>query len=377
MKKLIMVLLALLLLPALAACSTSGERNPGGSSEVTYSYTPPMLSAGQGKDASNSTVTSMPAPTTLVLSGQGSVDTSTTDRMIVRNGSVSLLVEDIPISLDKISQMASNLKGYVVSSQSWRENERYYGSISIRVPVVEFDNVMRLLAAMAVEVKTQSSSSQDVTAEYTDLSAKLKTLEATEQQLLAIMKQATEIKDVLAVQNELTNIRTQIEQTKGRMQYLERTSATSLISINLEQSKLSVNISADRASVKMNETIYFTSQVFGGFTPYSYAWDFGDGSTGTVAQPSHKYGKAGTYTVSVKVSDDKGNSYTETRKDYITVLQSGWSIGGVVSGAWQGLVWLGEALVTLVIGLAIFSPVWIAIGVIIWLVRRKKKATAK
>jgi hypothetical protein len=128
MKKLTMVILALLLLPALVACSTSGERNPGGSSEVTYSFTPPTLSAGQGKDASNSTSTPMAAPT-LILPRQDSVDTSTTDRMIVRNGSVSLLVEDIPISLDKISQMASTLKGYVVSSQSWRENERYYGSI--------------------------------------------------------------------------------------------------------------------------------------------------------------------------------------------------------------------------------------------------------
>jgi len=81
------------------------------------------------------------------------------------------------------------------------------------------------------------------------------------------MKQATDIKDVLAVQSELTNIRSQIEQIKGRMQYLEQTSATSLISVSLEQSKLSVTINADRASVKMNEKIYFNAQVYGGFTP--------------------------------------------------------------------------------------------------------------
>ncbi len=383
MKRLTLIFLSLLLLPVLAACSASTEKGTGAalngstpSYTYTYSPSPPVTAPSQGKGDYLTTVTSTPVPT-IILPGQETVDTSTVDRMIVRNGSISLLVEDIPLALDKISQMASTLKGYVVSSQSWREDERYYGSVSIRVPAEEFDNVMQQLAAMAVEVKTQSSSTQDVTSEYVDLSSKLKNLEAAEQQLLAIMKQATDIKDVLAVQNELTNVRSQIEQIKGRMQYLERTSATSLITVSLEQSKLSVKISADRASVKMHETVYFSASVYGGFTPYSYEWDFGDGNTGTVAQPGHKYSKTGIYTVTLKVTDDHGNSYTETRKDYITVLQSGWSIGSVVSGAWQGLLWLGRALVSLVIGLAIFSPVWITIIVVVWLARRKKKTQVK
>lgn len=387
MKKTAMVLLALFLMPVLAGCSSSAgvSSESGVGKEPTYTYTY-AAGSNSGKDLYNpvtsppSTVTTAilsPAITlTQTLPGEYASDT-TIERMIVRNGSMSLLVEDIPLSLDKISQMAAALKGYVVSSQEWRENERYYGSIAIRVPAGEFENAMHQLADLAVEVKSQSSTSQDVTSEYVDLSAKLKNLEATEEQLLAIMKQATDIKDVLAVQSELTNIRSQIEQIKGRMRYLEQTSATSLISISLEQSKLSVTINADRASVKMNEKIYFSAQIYGGFTPYSYEWDFGDGETATIAQPSHKYSKAGTYTVALKVTDDHGNSYTETRKDYVTVLQGGWSFGGVVNAAWQGLLWLGRALISLVIGLAIFSPVWIIILVIIWLVRRRKKTAAK
>jgi len=73
---------------------------------------------------------------------------------------------------------------------------------------------------------------------FVDLTAKLKNLEATEQQLLKIMEKAEKVEDILAIQRELTNTRQQIEQTKGRMQYLEQTSATSLIEVSLEQSKL-------------------------------------------------------------------------------------------------------------------------------------------
>ncbi|PWJ56040.1 PKD repeat-containing protein [Quadrisphaera granulorum] len=47
-------------------------------------------------------------------------------------------------------------------------------------------------------------------------------------------------------------------------------------------------------------------------TVASYAWDFGDGSTGTGATPTHTYAAAGTYTVKVVVTDDKGATGTTT-----------------------------------------------------------------
>jgi PKD repeat protein len=365
MKKLLaIVLAAMLLLPALAACGSSAET-------VTLTRT---VAAGNSGGASPPSMTSSPA-----YEGKDSTTTTaagsiTTDRMIVRNGSMSILVEDIPGAVTQIANLAAGVEGYVVSSQNWRSGDRFYGSITIRVPVARFEQVMSQLAGLAVEVTNQSTSSQDVTAEYVDLAAKLKNLEATETQLLSIMQQATKIEDVLAVQRELTTVRSQIEQIKGHMQYLERTSAESLVSINLEQSKLSVKFTANRASAKMNEDIVFTPEIFGGFSPFSYEWDFGDGQTGTQAQPVHKYNRAGTYSVSLKVTDDHGNTLTETRQDYITVIQSGWSLGAVVSGTWGALLWVGRALVTAAVVLAILSPLWLGVGLVIWLIRRRKKA---
>lgn len=298
-----------------------------------------------------------------------------TERMIVRTGRMWLVVDDVPVALDRISGLAEDFDGYVVSSKRWEGDERVAGTIAIRVPAEYFDDVVRALRGLAVEVTAEDTSSKDVTEEYVDLSAKLHNLEATEEQLLRLMEKAETVEDMLDVQRELSKTRGEIEQTKGRMQYLERTSATSLIEIYLEQARLDVNFTADKRRVKEGQKVQFTiRQIAGGFAPYSYEWDFGDGSTSTDKAPTHAYKTADSYTVSLKVTDDRGNTDAETRHDYITVLP-GWSAGIIASGAWNGLVTFGHVLANIFIWIGIFSPVWIVIGgIVYWWRRRRKKA---
>ena len=300
------------------------------------------------------------------------------ERMIVRTGDMSLVVEDVPVAVDQITVMADGFGGYVVSSRVWKEGERLAGTIAIRVPAEHFDDAVRALRGLAVDVTSEHATSKDVTEEYVDLNAKLKNLEATEAQLLNIMEKAETVEDILDVQRELSRTRGEIEQTKARMQYLERTSATSLIEILLAQSKLDIELYANKARVKEREEVQFYTRVSGGFSPYSYEWDFGDGTTSTADNPAHSYKTDGSYTVSLTVTDDRGNTDTEIRTDYIAVLV-GWSAGSIASSAWNGMVTFGQVLADIFIWIGVFSPVWIAIGAIVggviyWRYRRGKKA---
>ena len=318
--------------------------------------------------------TSKPAPTIIQPNPEYDSNGATVQsRMIVRTGQMSIVVEDVAVAIERITELADSVQGYIVSSNSWRDGERLRGTITIRVPATEFINIMVKITNIAVEVTSQTTSSQDVTEEYIDLTAKLKNLEATEQQLLKIMEKAEKVEDILAIQRELTNTRQQIEQTKGRMQYLEQTSATSLIEVSLEQSKLDARFTVNRRFIKSGEVVQFSSQVGGGFPPYSYSWDFGDGKTSNDASPLHKYRGAGDYTITLTVTDDRGNSDTVTLTDYITV-QPGWSAGNIAGNAWNGLAAFGRVLLNILIWLGIFSPVWIiGGGIVYWLVRRRRK----
>jgi len=385
LKKILIVAVAILVIATAAACSSgtteSRNQNVYTTSVITATNvaSPPKITVTQA--APTPTIV-LPQPTiTMSGSGQDYSGISTTStvpdaRMIVRTGNISMVVHDINAALDDIAQMATSYKGYVVSSNSWKNGEQMFGSISIRIPADSYDIASKSIGNMAVEVTSQSTSSQDVTEQYVDLTAQLSNLKATEAQLLLIMAKADKIEDILAVQAQLTSIQSQIEQIEGTMQYLEKTSATSLINISLSQAALEAKFTASSVNAKTGNEIQFYPDVAGGFTPYSYVWDFGDGKTSTDASPTHVYAKPGEYTISLKVTDDRANTVTETRENYIKITQGGWSIGGVASGAWSALLWLGRGLVTIVIGLGIFSPVIIVIGGVIWLLQRRRRAKA-
>jgi PKD repeat protein len=329
--------------------------------------------------------TAQPAPTvTFSQSGPGTISGSgatggdaaalpTIERMIVRNGSMSVVVEDVSDAIQQITRLADTYNGWVVTSNAWQNGDRMVGNITIRVAAEDYEPAVAAIRTLAQDVRSESTSGYDVTEEYVDLSAQLDTLQASADQLTTLLQRAGTVDEILKVQQQLTQTNTQIEQIKGRMQYLEQSSATSSIAVDLEQSKLSLEFTATSRTIKAGDSVTFQANLSGGFSPYSYEWDFGDGATSTEEMPVHKYRNDGTYTVKLTVTDDRGGTVDQTREDYISVL-AGWQAGGTVDSAVNGLVAFGRVLLNILIWLGIFSPVWLVIGGLIWWRMRRRKA---
>ncbi len=156
------------------------------------------------------------------------------ERMIVYQGSLSLAVEDISQAMEETSELAKRLGGFVVSSSAQGDE---IASMTIRVPADKFEEAKQALGSKAVRVIAEDTRSQDVTEEYVDLQSSLRNWEAAESQYLELIKRAGTVEETLNVQRELVSVREQIERIKGRMNYLERTSAMAALSIDFRPAR--------------------------------------------------------------------------------------------------------------------------------------------
>ncbi len=166
-------------------------------------------------------------------SGDKAASAALTARLIVRNATLILIVDDTQSRVDAITKLASDAGGYVVSSSSTKYDAGLQSRLSLRIPSDKFDAAMSSIRKQAVEVREETISGEDVTAEFTDLSSQLKNLEAAELQLRDIMSKTVKTDDVLSVYNALTQKRGEIEQVKGRMQFLSQSAAMATINITL------------------------------------------------------------------------------------------------------------------------------------------------
>jgi hypothetical protein len=160
------------------------------------------------------------------------------NRMIVKNADVRLMVKDTDSAIDRATQIVGDAGGYIVSSRVWYQdyygNNLKYATITVGIPVDEFERALVRLRDLAVQVVDENASGDDVTEQYVDLQSQLVNLEATRARIQEFLKDAKTIDEALRINQELANIESQIEQIKGRMNYLSDRSAYSTITINLE-----------------------------------------------------------------------------------------------------------------------------------------------
>lgn len=157
----------------------------------------------------------------------------TRDRIIIKNGSMSLVVKDVLDSRTKITQEVEKAGGYVVSSDISQPQETPTANVTLRIPAQKFDQILGTIRSLGLKVTSENINSQDVTDEYIDLEGRLKSAEATKQQFLTILNKAVTVEDILKVQTELNRIQTEIEQTKGRMEYLSKSGQFALLTVYL------------------------------------------------------------------------------------------------------------------------------------------------
>jgi len=155
-------------------------------------------------------------------------------RLIIRTADMSVVVTDTEQAMNGIAQMAEDNGGWVVDSNVFQyDDTAKTGNMTVRVPANGFQSFIDAVQLMSVDVTRISTSGQDVTEEYVDLSARLGNLEATADRVRTFLDEAKTVEEALAVNQELSRLEGEIEVLKGRIKYLEQSAAFSTVSIDL------------------------------------------------------------------------------------------------------------------------------------------------
>ncbi len=234
------------------------------------------------------------------------------ERIIVRTVSMSLVASDVSQTVDQIGAVSRELGGWVVTTD---RSSKHYGFVAIRVPAQVLDDAVARLRRLAVEVASESSTSDDVTDEYVDSQSRLKTLHATEESMLQLMQQAASVEDTLLVRKELVEIQAEIEVLLGRIKFLEQTAAFSLINVDLSLAPASMTVDAGLdQTFSVGQAARFRAYFMPpeGIEDFTFTWDFGDGTpplSGSGTAPTTEPGQRVTATVNHVYADDRDSPY--------------------------------------------------------------------
>ena len=223
-------------------------------------------------------------------SGSTSGNPMNVDRVIVRSAEIDIEVQDIPNALNSIGTIATSSGGWVVASDQTRT---FAGSISIRIPAEKLDSALEQIRNLSTKVRTSTITSQDLTEEFTDVSARAQTLSDTKAVLTGLFDQAKNVEEALSIQKEITRVQSDLEALEARIKFISESEAYSLINVIMQAAPMSMTVDAgpDIAVGAMNTGIPYGSpdmenrSIFRarfsppeGIDDFIITWNFGDGS---------------------------------------------------------------------------------------------------
>ncbi|EPF47828.1 hypothetical protein HMPREF1222_00088 [Treponema vincentii F0403] len=157
------------------------------------------------------------------------------ERQLIKEGSINFETSDITETRQHIETLVQKYKAYISQEDERTTASRIYQDITVRIPKTHFDSFLSELSGDIKKFDNKSVTVQDVTEEFVDITARLSVKKETEQGYLRLLNQAKTIKDILDIQNELQDIRSDIESIEGRLRYLKNSVNFSTLHISMYQ----------------------------------------------------------------------------------------------------------------------------------------------
>lgn len=158
-------------------------------------------------------------------------DVQEIERKLIKEGRIEFETGDLSSTKKTITDAITKYDGYTSSDREFKSPGRRSNRMVIRVPADNFDTLLTEISKGVDKFDNKEIETKDVTEEFVDIQARLKTKNELENRYLELLEKATSVKDMLAIENQIGQLRSEIESIEGRLKYLKNQVAYATLSV--------------------------------------------------------------------------------------------------------------------------------------------------
>lgn len=202
--------------------------------------------------------------------GNAEVSAEQTAKKLIVTEYMNVETTEFDTFITAVNQKVEALGGYIESSEmSGRiEYGNQYADFCIRIPADKLEEFVTAVDEKGTIVY-DSKTTEDVTLQYVDTQSHLNALKTEEETLLSLLEKAEKLSDVFEIQEELTEVRYQIESYESKLRVYDNQVDYSTIHLNVtEVSREAVPAKKgfwSEATAEFSDSLYFVGQALRGF----------------------------------------------------------------------------------------------------------------
>lgn len=158
------------------------------------------------------------------------------ERKLIKEGRVGFETNDLGNTRQTVFAAIYKYEAYVSSDEEYTYSGRKSNTLIIRVPAEDFDSLLAQATRGVERFESKQINVKDVTEEFLDIQARLKTKKELEERYLSLLQRANTVTEILEIEKEIGNLRSEIESIEGRLQYLENRVGYSTLTLTFYES---------------------------------------------------------------------------------------------------------------------------------------------
>lgn len=154
---------------------------------------------------------------------------------LIKTVTLTIKTSSVTEAIAAAQGIVSQNQGDVLALNDRRTDTSRIATMTFRIPADRLDRAVEAVTRLGY-LQNRSLQAEDVTDQLVDADARLRNLRKTEESLLALLQKSGSIRDILAVNQQMSQTRQQIEQIDAQLKNLRTRVAYSTVNLTIEQS---------------------------------------------------------------------------------------------------------------------------------------------